>query len=136
MDKISGIVSPSARVGSTDMKNAPPVRPGMPSFGRPVGTSTRIEHPELSTAQRAGLLRDEMADEKKMRIEAKAASDVSAKFFARPEEEFATERVSAHEQTLANLNRDRAESELGGDEIIIAQPSKFTPRGSHIDVRA
>ncbi len=67
MDKISQIVSSSPRVGSADAKNAPAVRPGVPSFGRPVGESPRFSHndEELSTAQRAGLLRSDLDEQRK-----------------------------------------------------------------------
>ncbi len=40
MEKISGILKPSHRVTSVDMKEAAPIRPGTPSFGRPEGTSS------------------------------------------------------------------------------------------------
>lgn len=40
MEKISGILKPSSRVTSVDLKDAPPVRPGMPTFGRPEGVSS------------------------------------------------------------------------------------------------
>lgn len=54
MDKISGIIPSSRRVNSVDLQNAAPVRPGTPTFGRPVGISTLA--PELyssTTAQKA-----------------------------------------------------------------------------------
>jgi hypothetical protein len=40
MDKISGIIPSSARVSSVDLKEAAPVRPGTPGFGRPEGASS------------------------------------------------------------------------------------------------
>ena len=39
MQKISGIISSNARLNNVDMKDAHPVRPGVPAFGRPSGTS-------------------------------------------------------------------------------------------------
>ena len=39
MVKISSIIPTTARVTSTDMNDAHPVRPGVPTFGRPVGRS-------------------------------------------------------------------------------------------------
>ena len=39
MLKISGIIPNTARVASTDLSDAHPVRPGVPTFGRPVGRS-------------------------------------------------------------------------------------------------
>lgn len=40
MQKISGIIPSSARVSNVDMKEAPPVRPGTPGFGRMEGISS------------------------------------------------------------------------------------------------
>lgn len=54
MEKISGIIPSSRRVSSVDLQNANPVRPGTPTFGRPIGISTLA--PEIlspSTAQKA-----------------------------------------------------------------------------------
>lgn len=53
MEKISGIVPTSRRVTSVDMKNAPPVRPGTPTFGRPVGVSTEADKGKPTTAELA-----------------------------------------------------------------------------------
>lgn len=56
MDKISGIIPSSPRVLAVDLKDAAPVRPGTPSFGRPQGVSslnqTTIDyrHPSLSAS--------------------------------------------------------------------------------------
>lgn len=41
MDKISGIVPSTSRITSVDLRDAHPVRPGTPLFGRPEGKSTR-----------------------------------------------------------------------------------------------
>lgn len=40
MDKISSILPSSARVSSVDLREAAPVRPGAPGFGRPEGASS------------------------------------------------------------------------------------------------
>lgn len=40
MNKISGILPPSARIQSTDFADAHAVRPGMPTFGAPQGKSS------------------------------------------------------------------------------------------------
>ncbi len=53
MEKISSIVPRSRRVAAADLSSAPAVRPGMPSFGRPVGTSTSGMKSVLTTAQKA-----------------------------------------------------------------------------------
>ena len=40
MEKISGIIPRNARNSSTDVSKSQPVRPGAPSFGRPIGKVT------------------------------------------------------------------------------------------------
>lgn len=50
MDKISGIIPSSPRLQSVDLKDAAPVRPGTPSFGRPEGVSSLNKPPMISTA--------------------------------------------------------------------------------------
>ena len=42
MDKISGILPSNARLKSVDMKGAHPVRPGVPEFGQPVGSTSSM----------------------------------------------------------------------------------------------
>lgn len=54
MDKISGIIPGSARVTAVDLKEASPVRPGTPSFGRPEGVSSLKEAAKLAAIQNAG----------------------------------------------------------------------------------
>jgi hypothetical protein len=49
MEKISRILPSSARVQSTDLSAAAPVRPGTPTFGRAVGVSTN--HPDAKAAR-------------------------------------------------------------------------------------
>ena len=52
MEKISGIIPSSARVASVDMREAAPVRPGTPGFGRPEGVNN-LRDRELSRAMAA-----------------------------------------------------------------------------------
>ncbi len=47
MQKISGIIAASPRVTSTDLTSAKAVRPGVPSFGAPVGSSAFGESARL-----------------------------------------------------------------------------------------
>lgn len=133
MDKISGIVSGSPRVAATDMKSTPPLRPGVPAFGRPMGISTIREPSMLSTAEKVGIIREEMAEAKKHRNEAKINTEVAAnQFFLRPEDAL---------QTAGKIDP----SDMG-DAIEMVEPSeqgaesaqnvsKYSPRGSYIDVR-
>lgn len=49
MEKISGIIPSSPRVASVDMREAAPVRPGTPGFGRPEGVNN-LRDRELARA--------------------------------------------------------------------------------------
>lgn len=49
MDKISGILPSSHRIQSVDMKNAPALRPGAPSFGQPMGMTAVEDRVSLSS---------------------------------------------------------------------------------------
>lgn len=148
MDKISQIVGSSARVGSGDAKSAPPVRPGAPAFGRAVGESPRGGHDELSTAQRVGIIRSDMIEDKKARAESKIASEMAEKFFFRPQD-MKSGAVSASavgkmkdiedaipEEPLLHASSARTEALINGEDANLKIPSKYSPRGSFIDVRA
>lgn len=41
MEKLSSVIPASPRVKSVDLKNAKPVRPGAPTYGSPVGMTSR-----------------------------------------------------------------------------------------------
>ncbi len=84
MQKISGILAGSPRVLSIDMKDAPPVRPGTPGFGRPEGVSSqRDKGAAIDTARRAGEIQDGMAASRSKETEqAKLAARLSESFFA------------------------------------------------------
>ncbi len=83
MQKISGILGPSARVTSVDMKDAPPVRPGMPGFGRPEGVSSlRERKTEVDAMVRAPQILQQQFDLRtKEGRQAKMVADVSNGFF-------------------------------------------------------
>lgn len=89
MDKISGILPSSPRVASVDLRDAAPVRPGTPSFGRPEGISSLKNNNQPAVKEAAlpvnGMLAPstEKSPGWKLRDEQKAqtAADMSAKFF-------------------------------------------------------
>lgn len=149
MEKISQIVGGSARVGAGDAKSAPPVRPGTPTFGRAVGDSPHANRSELSTAQKVGAIRSEMAEQKKMRAESKLATAMTEQFFFKPEEKLKTGQVHGAkgtvkiedegerlEEPLIHATSARAETLIRGEDADLRAPSKFAPRGSFIDVHA
>ena len=49
MQKISGIIPGNRRVTSVDLNSSNPIRPGQPSFGRPVGRSGQSVTPGFAT---------------------------------------------------------------------------------------
>jgi hypothetical protein len=82
MEKISGILPASARVKSVDLKNSQPVRPGVPTFGRPEGW-TAADRVSLSAVARERASQ-EIADFKSSDINTKKrqmASDATDQFF-------------------------------------------------------
>ncbi len=61
MEKISSIIPTNHRVKSVDMEDSQPVRPGAPSFGRPVGTTSSYREQvrnHLAEQKAAELLQD------------------------------------------------------------------------------
>lgn len=90
MEKISRIIPSNSRTKAIDVSDAQPVRPGAPTYGRPLGKVTRSplevqDRVTMSTAERAVL---EQPVNYRDRIEAKRAAmvDKMAKnFFEGPE---------------------------------------------------
>lgn len=80
MEKISGIIPSSARVKNVDMKDAHPVRPGVPSFGRPEGVSNLAKNTRLSSIDT--MLERPMTDRQRLEYEkSKIVDRVSNGFF-------------------------------------------------------
>ena len=65
MEKISSIVPRSRRVAAADLGTASAVRPGTPSFGRPVGTSTTGARDLQTTAQKAIIEQNKMQEQRR-----------------------------------------------------------------------
>lgn len=126
MEKISHIVRGNSRVASTDLKNAAPVRPGTPSFGRPVGESTAVNTNATSTAARAVAMHNEMQERKKVGGPDEVVQQMADQFFmtriARPQD--------PAEPTVAPVDGPAE------DEQPEAPKKAYTPRGSFVDVRA
>jgi hypothetical protein len=93
MEKISGIIPSTQRVSSVDLKDAAPVRPGTPSFGRPQGISS-LAKPMISTQSdinrlapmstavaATGLMPEKLTWRQEDQRKANAAAEVSNAFF-------------------------------------------------------
>lgn len=82
MEKISGILPSSSRVSSVDMRDAPPVRPGTPGFGRPEGVSSLRDARIGETASRAAKINQDRLDWKSKDLsQAAMAREISESFF-------------------------------------------------------
>lgn len=157
MEKISHIVRGSSRVASVDMKGSPAVRPGAPSYGRPMGESPHPHPGERmeSTAARASALQNELAE--KRTGENPAVEALADQFFMtrirRPEtqeghpgsaETPITHKgtvsvASEHARKMAAPDKMEDEEELGTEAReaqVEPTPTGFTPRGTYVDVHA
>ncbi len=135
MEKISRVVRGNARVASTDLKNAAPVRPGAPSFGRPIGESTAANPSATSTAAKAVALHKEMEEAKKARAEGAVVQQMADQFFMNRVRKPAEDEV--HAAPDAGTSEPAAPLEGEDGEVAVGeQPKGFKPRGSFVDVRA
>lgn len=113
MDKISGIIPSSSRVASVDMRDAPPVRPGTPSFGRPEGVSSLRDAKIGQTAARAGRINQERLDWKSKDMQnAAVAREMSDRFFGAARQAAPETLVDVDTQTY-NLDRTRESKPTG-----------------------
>lgn len=124
MQKISRIVSSSPRVAGVDLKSTSAVRPGTPSFGRPVGESTESLRDGLTTAQKAVSLREEMETRRKgIGEQPEIVKNLTEQFFMQ-------------RSSLPGVE------ELPKEEVIGAEPpppsarKDFVPPGSYLNVEA
>ncbi len=136
MEKISRVVRGNSRVAATDLKNAAPVRPGAPSFGRPIGESTSANPGSGTTASRAVALHNEMQETKKQNTQSRIVQDMADKFFLSRGREAEDEVAAKPPDGVVPVKASPVESE--GDEVAIEieQPAGYKPRGSFVDVRA
>lgn len=82
MEKISGIIPQNARIASVDMQHARPVRPGVPTFGRPVGKSELADKVTLSSLRKESTVDDFQTYRNPVETRrAKLVEDISNKFF-------------------------------------------------------
>jgi hypothetical protein len=140
VEKISHIVRGSPRVASVDLKNAPAVRPGTPSYGRPIGESPASPERTLSTASRAAALQTQLSEHRHSdndRVVQQMADQFFMSRIRRPQEEheFAPSRFEA---SAADSDMELGEAHTASAESPDAaqQPEGYKPRGSYVDVRA
>ncbi|MCM2280807.1 MAG: hypothetical protein NDI61_03060 [Bdellovibrionaceae bacterium] len=149
MQKISGILSGSPRVTSVDMKDAQPVRPGTPGFGRPQGVSSLRERAEgVDALRKARELQDGMLSARsKEAQQTDAAAQISEGFFMRNKRDAEPAPVGDSEVIVAipiAIEAVVAESKPTGFKTDVAEavkeptfdPDALYPRGSFLDTVA
>ena len=102
MEKISGILSPSARVTSVDLEDSQPSRPGSPNIGQKQGV-VRIND-RFNLSQQAKELASKetvMGRDHKDTAKAKIVSDMSRSFFET--------RVKGPKQTASEIALEAAD---------------------------
>ena len=82
MEKLSSILPSNARVKAVDLKDSHPVRPGVPTFGRPEGRNTVADRVSISGLSQEQAAADTLLYRNpKEASRAKIVSDMSKKFF-------------------------------------------------------
>ena len=128
MEKISGILPSSRRVSSVDLQNAAPIRPGTPTFGRPIGISTLApELVGLTTAQKA-------LSEFDMQMEPKKSMDPNANIVQTMSDNFFMKRTTqAPQEGVKDIDFKAPPQEL---VLPPADEAQFTPPGTILNVVA
>lgn len=143
MNKISSILPSSSRVTAVDMQDAHPIRPGTPSFGRPVGVSHGRDHISRSSID-AQLMNESLSMRQRGDLEkAKLVQDISAGFFMkRPAIEpspAATFEVSSPDFIKSAEQYDEVfenyEAFPGLEDTAPAMEPEYLAPGSYIDVK-
>lgn len=153
MEKISNIVRGSPRVASVDLKSSSAVRPGTPSYGRPVGETATSYQPEGTTASRAAALNAQLRDQRRTGPD-RTIEGLADSFFMsrirRPEDNQQPQagvpaapgktagpgKVAAPEVKEMASAEDAQEANLEAHDAVDSAPEEYTPRGSFVDVRA
>lgn len=134
MEKISGIISPSARLKSTDLQNSPPVRPGAPSFGRPLGEVTLAQRKDLTTAQKANMLREQMIEDKKRFREQQMVEDLTNRFFMNQIDQRAIMPQQAQAEVPIQLEEmDGQPVEEASFDNLSQEEMRYMPKGYYLD---
>lgn len=145
MEKISGILKPSNRVTSVDMKEAAPIRPGTPSFGRPEGTSALRDRNKVVDGMSAGSEAHAtmMHWRAKEGNNARAVGEIADRFFgANNREVMKSINVQAPERPQigeADVDREPASNEVVPFENPLHEEpidGEYYPKGSFLNAVA
>ena len=158
MDKISGIVPASSRVQGVTLKDSQPLRPGVPTFGRPVGVSSLADGKQLTTAEKAVAAHNDlmsrrsgdahkpqiitdMADKFFMKNESQAGEpirdvdinynlDIGPTSYIAPADELSVQNLESGLELTPNFEERVSLAEAD------AEAYDYTPPGSYLDVKA
>ncbi|MEO0335065.1 MAG: hypothetical protein AAF202_01635 [Pseudomonadota bacterium] len=158
MEKISGIVPASSRVQGVNIKDSQPLRPGVPTFGRPVGVSSLAEDRALTTAEKAVAAHNDlmarrsgdahkpaiitnMADQFFMKNETQAEApiqdvdinynlDIGPTSYVAPGEELSVPSLEGGLELSSSIEERAVQAEAD------SQNYDYTPPGSYLDVSA
>ena len=110
MEKISGIIPATPRVVSVDLSEARPLRPGVPSFGRPVGITNQERVSNLASKAEADKIIEQDAMKLSLQNGLKEALDTfkSSDFMIEDKVNISTK---AMEQNLKKTNNIDSEKE-------------------------
>lgn len=138
MDKISSILPGNARVQSVDLDEAPPARPGAPSFGRKAGRNTVSDRVTLSQKAKEMAAKDTlMVRNPKEASRSKMVEELNRRFFEtrlqKPEKE------APQSQTIADNVTEAADVDVDRLRDVISQyeaPSEEPARATNLSVEA
>lgn len=155
MEKISNIVRGNSRVSSVDLRSSSAVRPGVPTFGRPVGASSGSLEREGTTAARAAQIQSQMTEQRRTSQDGIVTAMADQFFMSRirrPEEGVVpapTAQITAAHAPTPNVKAaeidaamaTEADETVGAidgafDGVAEAPAERYTPRGTYVDVRA
>lgn len=130
MEKISGIIGASPRLKSADLQNSPPIRPGAPSFGQPIGEVSIAHRKDLTTAQKANMIREQMIEDKKRFKEQETIENLSEKFFMNQMEQRSLDVPPSVEVEGMVQGASDAETVIGD---LDPEEMKYMPKGYYLD---
>lgn len=145
MEKISSIVPKSRRVSAVDMNSAPAVRPGAPSFGRPVGASTAGLKDQSTTAEKAVAEMGHMSDVRRLSAaNADIVEQMANNFFLKKTVEAPApiEIPELAPPVSASSAQSSQEAEEGSEDAAeylerpAEVPNEYVPPGTFLNIKA
>ena len=116
MEKLSSILATSPRVRAVDLADAHPVRPGTPTFGRPVGTTLRDRVSVSQDAKDMAFAETLAAVNPRNSKSGKVADEAYKKFF---DQKMRADEIKGRAGAASELTQER-ESEI--EEMIKQEP--------------